>query len=56
VERFELQVLLPVALVPLYLRALRRGEREPFRPVEVPQWRRQWVLWRTARTGRLPDL
>jgi phytoene synthase len=47
---------LPVALVPLYLRALQRGEREPFRLVEVPQWRRQWVLWRTARTGRLPAL
>jgi phytoene synthase len=47
---------LPVALMPLYLRALQRGEQEPFRPVEVPQWRRQWVLWRTARTGRLPQL
>jgi phytoene synthase len=47
---------LPVALVPLYLRALQRGEREPFRPVDVPQWRRQWGLWRAARTGRLPAL
>src|SRR5262249_31555750 len=35
---------LPAALVPQYLRALRRGE--PFRAVDVPQWRRQWALWR----------
>jgi phytoene synthase len=43
---------LPAALVPLYLRALKRAERQPFRPVEVPQWRRQWALWRAARAGR----
>ena len=47
---------LPAALVPLHLRALERGEREPFRSVEVPQWRRQWALWRTARAGRLGPL
>lgn len=45
---------LPVALVPLDLRALKRAE--PFRAIEVPQWRRQWALWRAARTGRLPRL
>ncbi len=44
---------LPAALVPPYLRALTRGERHPFRAVEVPQWRRQWALWRAARAGRL---
>jgi len=47
---------LPVALVPLYLRALQRNERQPFRTIEVPQWRRQWALWRAARAGRLPTL
>src|SRR5262249_45158909 len=40
---------LPVTLVPLYLAALERHQREPFRLVEAPQWRRQWVLWRAAR-------
>jgi phytoene synthase len=39
--------LLPVALVPIYLAQLDRSQ--PFRPVEVPQWRRQWALWRAAR-------
>jgi phytoene synthase len=47
---------LPAALVPLYLRALERGERQPFRAVDVPQWRRQWALWRAARAGRLGAL
>jgi len=40
---------LPVALVRLYLRALERFRLQPFHLVEVPQWRRQWVLWRAAR-------
>ena len=43
--------LLPVALVrPSLDRMERRGYR-PFSPSELPQWRRQWVLWRAARTG-----
>jgi phytoene synthase len=42
--------LLPVALVPGYLAAMERPGYDPFRTaVEVPQWRRQWVLWRAAR-------
>src|SRR6185312_11135406 len=42
--------LLPVALVrPVLERMERRGYR-PFDPVDVPQWRRQWALWRAART------
>jgi phytoene synthase len=45
---------LPAALVPRYLGALDRGRSEPFRGVDVPQWRRQWILWRAARSGRLP--
>jgi phytoene synthase len=43
---------LPAALVPLHLRALER-QADPFAPVEVPQWRRQWALWRAARRGAL---
>ncbi len=43
--------LLPVALVrPLLARMERRSYR-PFRPSELAQWRRQWILWRAARSG-----
>jgi phytoene synthase len=28
----------------------RRGYR-PFRRSDLPQWRRQWALWRAARSG-----
>jgi 15-cis-phytoene synthase len=41
---------LPVAIVGPLLRALERS-RDPVVPVEVPQWRRQWALWRAARNG-----
>lgn len=42
--------LLPVALVPSYLCAMERPGYDPFRSlVEVPQWRRQWTLWRASR-------
>ncbi len=45
-----LPALLPVALVrPALDRMERRGYR-PFQPVELPQWRRQWALWRAARS------
>jgi phytoene synthase len=41
---------LPVALARLYLDRMERADYDPFTtPVEVPQWRRQWTLWRTAR-------
>jgi phytoene synthase len=41
--------LLPLALVPLYLNRVERAE-DPFRSDNsVPQWRRQWRLWRAAR-------
>jgi len=41
---------LPAALVPGYLAIMVRPGYDPFRSaVEVPQWRRQWALWRTAR-------
>jgi len=45
-----LPALLPVALVPSYLAPMDRRDYDPFRTaVEVPQWRRQWMLWRAAR-------
>jgi len=43
---------LPIAVVPLDLRALERHARDPFRSIEVARWRRQWALWRAARAGR----
>jgi 15-cis-phytoene synthase len=42
--------LLPVALVsPLLARIAANGD--PFRPVTLAPWRRQWLLWRAARRG-----
>ena len=38
---------LPVALVRPSLDRLERGD--PFAPVEIPSWRRQWLIWRAAR-------
>ncbi len=43
--------LLPVALVRLALDRMERRFYQPLRPSEMPQWRRQWLLWRAARTG-----
>ncbi|MDQ0468782.1 phytoene/squalene synthase family protein [Labrys wisconsinensis] len=38
---------LPLALVRPYLGLMERAGYEPFRDaVELPQWRRQWALWR----------
>lgn len=43
---------LPLALLDGYLERMERTDYDPFRtPVEVPQWRRQWALWRAARRG-----
>jgi phytoene synthase len=42
---------LPVALVPAYLARMERRDYDPFTTaVEMAQWRRQWTLWRAART------
>jgi phytoene synthase len=50
VSASALPVILPVALVPLYLDRMERPGYDPFRTaIEVPQWRRQWALWRAAR-------
>jgi 15-cis-phytoene synthase len=40
---------LVAALVPPLLARLDAAAADPFELVEVSQWRRQWVLWRTAR-------
>ena len=41
---------LPTALVPGYLAPMERADYDPFKTViDVPQWRRQWALWRAAR-------
>jgi 15-cis-phytoene synthase len=40
---------LPAALVPQLLAKLDAAAADPFAEVEVPQWRRQWALWRAAR-------
>jgi phytoene synthase len=42
---------LPLALIESYLARMEHPDYRPFRtPVEVPQWRRQWTLWRAARS------
>jgi len=43
--------LLPVALVRPALERMERRGYQPFSPTDVPQWRRQWALWRAARSG-----
>jgi 15-cis-phytoene synthase len=42
-------VFLIAALVPQLLARLDAAAADPFAAVEVPQWRRQWALWRAAR-------
>src|SRR5262245_2544082 len=44
-----LPALLPIALVRPRLARMERRKYDPFKPGDVPQWRRQWVLWRAAR-------
>ncbi len=43
---------LAVALARPLLDRLEAHADDPFTPVEVPQWRRQWALWRAARKFR----
>ncbi len=41
---------LPVALCEAYLRQMETRDYDPFATrVDLPQWRRQWLLWRAAR-------
>jgi 15-cis-phytoene synthase len=41
--------LLPVALAAPTLARMERRDYDPFQPVEIAQWRRQWLIWRAAR-------
>ena len=42
---------LPVALVEPYLKRMEAGGYDPYRTIiTLPAWRRQWVLWRAARS------
>src|SRR5258708_3552463 len=42
--------LLPLELVPFYLDRMEAADYDPFKtPVELPQWWRQWRLWRASR-------
>jgi phytoene synthase len=43
--------LLPLALVRPTLNRMDRRSYDPFKPAALPQWRRQWILWRAARAG-----
>ena len=40
---------LPATLVPQLIASLNAAAADPFTEVAVPQWRRQWALWRAAR-------
>ena len=52
VDRAVLPAFLPVALVEPVLTLMDRPGYDPFRtPVDPPQWKRQWWLWRAARKG-----
>ena len=43
---------LPLGVLPLYLAALERNHGSPFQTMaDAPQWRRQWALWRAARSA-----
>jgi len=43
----------PLACVPLYLAAMERPDYQPFSSrIEIPQWRRQWAIWRFSRAYR----
>jgi 15-cis-phytoene synthase len=44
-----LPALLPVALALPMLARMERRDYDPFVPVEIAPWRRQWLIWRAAR-------
>jgi phytoene synthase len=48
--------LLPVALVRPALARMERRFYRPFRRSELAQWRRQWILWRAARSDMMHAL
>ena len=42
--------LLPVALARPTLARMERRDYDPFVPIEIAPWRRQWLIWRAARS------
>lgn len=43
---------LPLAFLPAYLDRMERKDYDPFQTiVDLPQWRKQWIVWRQARRG-----
>jgi phytoene synthase len=44
--------LLPVALAGPTLARMERRGYDPFTPIEIAPWRRQWSIWRAARSPR----
>jgi phytoene synthase len=44
-----LPALLPLALAGPTLARMERRDYDPFVPVEIASWKRQWLLWRAAR-------
>jgi 15-cis-phytoene synthase len=45
----SLPAFLPVSLCEPYLRLMEKPGYDPFKNViELPQWRRQWILWRAS--------
>jgi phytoene synthase len=49
-----LPAFLPLALAEPYLKRMERADHDPLRvAVEIPQWRRQLILWRAARSGKI---
>jgi phytoene/squalene synthetase len=47
--RQALPAFLPLAVVRAWLD--RSERRDPFAPVELAPWRRQWLMWRAARNS-----
>ena len=47
-----LPAFLPLALIGPTLRLMDRDDYEPFKFMPLPQWRRQWLLWRAARNSK----
>jgi len=43
--------LMPAVIARLMLQRMERRSYQPFVPLDVPQWRRQWALWRASRRG-----
>jgi phytoene synthase len=52
VPESALPALLPCALVRPLLKVMEKDRYDPLRPEELPQWRRQWLIWRAARNPK----